>query len=175
MTEQVLEILIYNGKEEEMFTTPLDNYFEVTNQKTDFRVECTACWRGYLGTWEIVNNHLFMKAINAKFEDGSEVTLRTIFPNRIGRIFADWFSGELHVPRGKVIYEDDNYQPVYKEELILEVTNGLVTKEIIIKNGSKGDIKRSEKILASKIMLPLSDPPEVFRTSPEESDDANSL
>ena len=110
---------------------------------------------------------------NAKLEDDSEVTLRTIFPNRIGRISADWFSGELHVPRGKVIYEDDNYQSVYEEELILEVTNGLVTKEIIIKNGLKGNIKRSEKILASKIMLPISDPPEVFRPSPEESDDDN--
>ncbi|NLI28684.1 MAG: hypothetical protein GX423_01265, partial [Nitrospiraceae bacterium] len=56
-TAQFSELLDYNGKPERMFSVPLESYFSAGHPKPDmFRGPmCTACWRGYVGKWKIMD------------------------------------------------------------------------------------------------------------------------
>lgn len=56
MTDQIKEKIIINGEQYSMVTEPLLPYLKALNNKVKFQYETTACWRGYLGTWELKNN-----------------------------------------------------------------------------------------------------------------------
>ena len=50
MTAQFGEKLRYEGREVTMCEQPLATYFARTNSRVDFESNCTALWRGYVGT-----------------------------------------------------------------------------------------------------------------------------
>lgn len=77
---------------------------------------CSACWRGYVGYWEIKGDRLF---------------LRKIIGNVRGRfqppLFADWYSGTIRVPQGKMLrYSHNEFDSVYERDLFLDIENGIV-------------------------------------------------
>ena len=53
MTAQVGETLLINGEEHEIFNEPLRFLFALMGRQPPFVANSTACWRGYVGTWEI--------------------------------------------------------------------------------------------------------------------------
>lgn len=55
-----MEKLKLNGKEVRMASLPLDQYFEGLKEKSLFSPTSTACWRGYVGTWEIEDAKLYL-------------------------------------------------------------------------------------------------------------------
>ena len=65
MTAQVPETLIYKNKVLAMTCTPLDEYLKNKNISLDKYNKSwdSALWRGYIGTWEIENNQLFLGSI----------------------------------------------------------------------------------------------------------------
>jgi len=137
-TAQVAEILVYEGKEEMMFSCPEipENNSRIRvltreefNAKTargeiDSFITSTACWRQYVGGWEIKDERLFLTNITGRYELSGEEPL-----------FADWFSGSLRVPRGKQLdYVHMGFASVYEEDLIIHVENGVVTNTEVIDN-----------------------------------------
>ena len=58
MTAQFGESLHYDGREMSMATHPLGDYFALGGVNPgfglDWPMDCTALWRGYIGSWEIV-------------------------------------------------------------------------------------------------------------------------
>jgi len=91
--------LIYNGKEYKLNNYYLEYFFEQNpDKKPEFKVQHTGLWRGYVATFEIENNQLFL--INVEIEDGEgqervwKSVLNDIFPGK-KKISADWFSGIL--------------------------------------------------------------------------------
>jgi len=53
MTAQIGEELHYEGRVVTMYSEPLGDYFVLGGARPEFDFNCTALWRGYVGTWEI--------------------------------------------------------------------------------------------------------------------------
>lgn len=135
MTAQVPEKLRYQDEEVSMCTTPLDDYFCMGGSKPNFEVPFTALWRGYVGTWEILNNRLYLIDLQAAFFGGSEASVSTIFPDTPQRVFAHWYSGTLRVPQGKLLkYVHGGFGSTYERDQLLEIERGLLVETRVISN-----------------------------------------
>lgn len=132
MTAQVREILFYNGEKHFLSSEPLKPLLEIIGDDNPFpkpRICSTACWRGYVGTWEIVENKLFLVGLRGFPEENKELSLDNIFPN-LNKVFAEWFSGEIKIPQGKMLhYEHMGYMSIYEKDLFFKFRKGnLVAK-----------------------------------------------
>ena len=126
MTAQVHEKIRYRGKRMRLASTPhfpsdhprikilTDEEFRVGY--FDKTIGSTACWRGYIGSWSIRRGKLYLTKVEGRFcIEGKE------------SIYADWFTGELHIPRGGILdYVHAGFDSVYEKEIILKVEQGVV-------------------------------------------------
>ncbi len=127
MTAQISEKLRYKGKNVAMCTTPLSKYFAMGGTKPLFESNFSALWRGYVGSWEIVDDHLYLIALSGMLHDGSEASLTTIFPEFPDRVFAHWYSGTIRIPQGKQLeYVHMGYASIYERDLFLDLERGVV-------------------------------------------------
>jgi hypothetical protein len=135
MTAQVSEALRYEGQDGHMLSLPLEDYFSMGGHHPSFRSPHTANWRGYVGAWEIRNDRLYLIGLRGELEDGSEVSLGTLFPGFEKRVFAHWFSGTLRVPQGDLVhYEHAGFASKYAIEVFLDVERGVVTGKLEVRN-----------------------------------------
>jgi hypothetical protein len=141
-TAQFPDRLLYNGKSEEIFSTPLEQYFEELGTRPKWLTEMnTACWRGYLASWEIRDDRLYLQKIVREEHDPQkddffeqDITKR-IFPNRTLPIEATWFSGVVRLPQGKELeYIHMGFESIYEKDHFLEFENGILTKIRIVSN-----------------------------------------
>ena len=128
MTVQINEVLIYNGEEYILESKPLTPYLEKHN--FIFGATNSACWRGYIGHWLIEDECLYLTnfsahlAINGNSRwAGEEVGMDYLFPGQ-NKVLAEWFSGELHIPHGRIIPCVHGQKEYYEKELIIEFVNG---------------------------------------------------
>ena len=135
MTAQLKEILLYKGDKVGMATEPLSPYLK-NRKDIKFSLRSTACLRGYFGTWELRDKKLFIIALKActdKYRN-YEVNLNYLFPGE-NEVFADWFTGDIIVPHGKLLqYVHMGYQSIYEKEFILSFNNGILISEKKIVN-----------------------------------------
>lgn len=118
---------------------------DLWGEKFDFN---TACYRAYIGTWEISNDSLFLNEIAPcnyyEYPKGSypTVDLKKFFPDKIrkNRLFADWVSDELLSPRGKELFVSYN-----TEEIVYESTVGYVFEGGRLKKTNFYDNNKSKK------------------------------
>ena len=137
MTAQIPEKLRLNGEILALCTEPLADYFAALEPPPEFAVNCTALWRGYVGTWEIRDARLFLIDIEAEYPDGRAVSLAGLFPAYPQRVFARWYSGTLRCPRsGLLEYVHMGYASVHEEDLLLHVENGIVVSREVRVNGT---------------------------------------
>lgn len=131
MTAQCRERLIYNGEEYYLATEPLAPY--LVSHKIRFTAPHTACWRGYIGSWLIEDNKLYLVDLEANISDGDrkfgedkEVGLDYLFPGKT-KVFADWYSGVMRIPHGKMMkYVHQGYASLYEKELFLRFESGVL-------------------------------------------------
>ena len=136
MTAQYAENLSYDGEEYAMCAEPLEMYFNLTSLHPPFQSTTTALWRGYIGSWEIVDNRLYLVKLTGSLTSGGDASLATLFPDNPERVFAHWFSGTIRLPQGKLLeYVHMGYSSVYERDVYLVVENGVVTKTDIKVNG----------------------------------------
>jgi hypothetical protein len=129
MTAQVDEILIFDENRTSItFHPPLPNSHpgimkvDEKDIKGDISViGSTACWRGYIGTWEIKNEKLYLINILGYYQ---------MIDNH--PIFADWVSGLIRVPQGKLMYCDRSGHKVYEQEVHLRIEQGKVIESTLI-------------------------------------------
>ena len=127
MTAQFREVLFYNGEELAMCNCPLNNFLRLSNCAKQFLCNCTALWRGYVGTWEIVDSRLYLIKISGEFVDGTPASLEAIFPGYPDRVFAHWYSGSLRIPFGKMVkYVHMGFGSVYESNLFLIIEKGVL-------------------------------------------------
>lgn len=127
MTAQVTEILHYQGKSLSLMTNPLTDYFIQADIHADFQGQSTACWRGYVGTWKILSDRLYLTKIKAIYKDGTDAKLEDFFPGFDKKVFAHWYTGVLRVPQGKLkSYVHMGYGSQYESDLFITVENGVV-------------------------------------------------
>lgn len=138
MTAQAHENLIYEGEETSMTSCPPlpaghPRIVELTQQEAWARkdlpsvVTSTACWRGYVGSWEVRGGLLYLTRVVGRYEMlGDEP------------IFADWFSGVLSIPRGELLrYVHMGFGSVYEQNLYLKVEGGRVVESWTVDNRGK--------------------------------------
>lgn len=148
MTAQLSDALEYRGERLRLTTLPLGSYWKIsaahpqndTLEQREFADMGTWCWRRHTAQWKIEQDHLYLVAIHATFEDGAKVTLEDFFPGYPERVFAHWFSGELHCPRGELLrYVHAGFASRYAEELVIEVERGVVRGQRVQDNRDRGN------------------------------------
>jgi hypothetical protein len=145
MTAQIAEKLHYDGEAHAMCDNPLWEYFRLAGIEPNFESDCTALWRGYVGTWEILDGRLYLVGLNGTLKNGSTATVATFFPNNPERVFAHWYSGELRLPRGKMLkYVHMGYASVYEEDVFIFIDKGVVTHTEVRTNGISSSPKAPE-------------------------------
>jgi hypothetical protein len=103
MTSQVPEILLLDGEKHGMCTEPLARYLRSVGTKANFCAPNTSCWRGYIGTWEVIDDRLCLTALEATLESGETASLATLFPDTPPPVFAHWFLEWRVSRRGKCL------------------------------------------------------------------------
>ena len=137
MTAQVHERLILEGEETSMaFCPPLPEghprISELDSQESETEnvppiAHSTACWRGYIGTWEIKDGRFYLVDIAGRYRmAGSDP------------ILADWFTGVIRIPKGEQLhYVHMGFGSVYEQELHVKIENGEVLTSRVIDNRNK--------------------------------------
>jgi len=141
-TAQIPEKIVYEGTEGFLFTNPLETYFTRDNPRPEFAAPHTACWRGYIGSWEIREGTLYLTDLKAWMRDkegkAAPVEFERIFPGKAKPMKADWFTGTLRIPRGEPIrYVHMGYQTVYETDVFLRVEAGKVVDRQTVDNRGK--------------------------------------
>ena len=127
MTAQTPEILIIDGERHAMRAEPLEEYFALTGHRPSFSWPSTACFRGYIGTWSIIDDRLYLVDFEGWRPDRSKMTLTDLFPQHSGKVLADWFSGKVELPTGKLLhYIHLGYASIYEKDIILKFRNGVL-------------------------------------------------
>lgn len=128
MTAQAAEKLIYGGKEIRLYSNPLATYLKQSGIR--FQSPVTSNWRGYIGTWEILQHQgierLYLVALSAHKTYDEIIGLSDIFPG-CDKVFAHWFTGELRCPQGALLkYRHMGYGSVYEYDLLMEFKQGVL-------------------------------------------------
>lgn len=127
MTAQFGEHLRYQGEDMTMATEPLEAWFAMGAERPWFGSVCSAMWRGYIGSWEIVDDRLYLVGMNSSPFEDEPVPLERLFPGHGDRVFAHWYSGTLRVPRGRQLaYVHMGYASTYERDLMLQIERGVL-------------------------------------------------
>lgn len=127
MTVQVKERLIFKGEEFEISELPLEQYLSSLTVKLKLFPPSTACWRGYIGTWEIKKDGLYLVDLIYYNESGSNGGIEYLFQGK-KEVIAIWFSGEIRIPSDKLTAKP-SYMYSPSDELVLEFKNGILVSE----------------------------------------------
>ena len=139
MTAQTPENLIYQGDELALCADPLA-HFPGIKPVHPYAYPSTDLWRGYIGTWGIESDRLYLKALQRWRHDTDQlvvVGIEDLFPGFPDGVFAHWYTGELRCPRGALLkYVHGGFASTYEEDLFFWVQKGVVIEERIIRNGT---------------------------------------
>lgn len=136
MTAQLAETLHYQGRQLAMCTTPLTQFL-VISDGPHFQPSSTALWRGYRGSWEIIDERLYLIALSGTLSNGEQATLATLFPNFPDRVFAHWYNGVIRIPQGQLLeYVHAGYASRYEQDLLLKFADGVLVSSQVRQNGT---------------------------------------
>jgi hypothetical protein len=114
VTPQQSEVLRCRGREFAMRDFPLNECTcpQVRERIGQIQMVSTALWRGYPGIWAIKAGRLWLESIEATVQltgvaangdqQFAERGLSWLFPDVAGPVPADWSTGTIESPRGRV-------------------------------------------------------------------------
>ncbi|MDQ0469671.1 hypothetical protein QO011_002687 [Labrys wisconsinensis] len=135
MTAQCPDILFIRGNRHELCATPLDDYMRRMRKerRPQFVWESSACWRGYIASWEVRDGALYLIEIkgcmkrNDEFVDAS---LADAFPRWKPPVLASWVTDTLRCPEGRLLsYTHAGFASDYARDRLLHVEKGRVVAE----------------------------------------------
>lgn len=126
-TSQIPEVLVYDGTTNEMYATPLESSFSADKPKVFLeKPSSTACWRGYVGTWEIKNNDLYLVSLREGYPRTGAIPLEKVNPKWVSPVKATWFTGTIRIGRGEVLMGGMGFSEKRERDIFLEITAGKV-------------------------------------------------
>lgn len=143
LTHQTPDLMIIESDTVKIFSNPLEAIFNDDYQRPDdiFGDDCgsTACWRGYIGLWQLSRDSLFLNDIlsccSEETLDDDELSELTQGRFQNGRAFADWVSHKILIPMGeRLYYEHMGYNSVYEKEVHLDFEGGILVKKDTLSN-----------------------------------------
>lgn len=111
-----------------------------------FGVMSTACWRGYLASWEIRNDKLYLVGFDSVDMEGNPLTIEDVFET--DRLFAFWFTGEVRSAFGERIY--GMYEPTMRFEHVWKFQFGVLQSRTLRDNDTP-ELRKRERALRSFI------------------------
>lgn len=140
MTAQIKEKLIYKGRKLNMAAEPLGRYLA---KRYDLQVNLhslgTACWRGYMGEWEVRGDKLYLIKLKINLYHEARNGMDYLFPGQ-KEVFAEWFTGIVRVPTGDMLrYVHMGYASIFEKDLFLTFEEGILTDERIVDNRGSDD------------------------------------
>lgn len=142
-TGQEGDIIYIDGEQWELLGKPVyaDSLLirELREALPDQRGWTTANWSGYTACWSIRQGQLCLDSIQYEMFDANPLESRTksmpsdallrVFKDYADgkRIVAKWFSGDIRLARGKMIYyQHDGFERNYENERIISIEQGKV-------------------------------------------------
>lgn len=141
MAAQLPDRIIFNQEYRNLYTNPLEPYWVVSGVRRPRFISQENCRRGYVATWEIKDNQLFLREVEGLIRRkftlwGKRVvtcSMGKLFGRRRRRVKASWFSGKLRIPQGKMTLFDDNaYGSRFESEVIITVTHGNLDRVVTV-------------------------------------------
>ena len=86
----------------------------------------TACWRGYIASWSVIDNKLYLVEWTGYLRGEEEANISNLFPGQ-ATVFADWFAGSIVLHIGREIACD--YMPKHEGTMSLEFESGVLVSE----------------------------------------------
>jgi hypothetical protein len=133
MTAQIRELLYYKGEKYYLSTEPLQPLLDIiAEDKPTSKVVSTDCWTGYLGTWEIVEDKLYLIGLKGYPDGNDQFNMDFLFPNK-DKVHAEWFTGEIKIPQGKMLhYEHMGYMSIFEKDIFIKIEKGIMvsTREV---------------------------------------------
>ena len=131
MTAQTPERLILNGKPHALYAAPL--YRLLASRRIELRGYHSSCWRGYVGTWEVIGARLYLVHINCDEPPAEEVLrlklLRAASASQFP-IFASWFNGRLRIQIGRrLIYSHHGWSSWFERERLMTFKQGVLARD----------------------------------------------
>ena len=121
MTTQISEILYFENERYTIDKYPLSQYPDLP-RKNDFHLSISACWRGYIGTWEIIKNKLYLVRLSGH----GDFTMEKLFPGK-DKVFAYWFTGEISLPVRELLnYDLVGYSSRFFNHIFLDIKCGIL-------------------------------------------------
>ncbi len=119
-TAQYGDLFVINGKTVEIFSNPLEEYFEKKGARTigevdlDVGESCTALWRGYVATWKLENDKLYLIRVQTNYcSSPKEIDIKKEFGSK--KVFADWVDRTIVSPQGELLqYVHMGYASIYE-------------------------------------------------------------
>ncbi|MGL4229209.1 MAG: energy transducer TonB [Tannerellaceae bacterium] len=131
-TAQAPDYLIYKGDTLAIYSNPLESFFAKEGRRDrifdKYGYKSTACWRGYIGYWELRNDSLFLVEVRGK---STNIDLSLIFKDRETDhgIFADWVDSPITSPYGRLLLNiHDGYKSIYEFEREFFFKQGVLTE-----------------------------------------------
>jgi len=130
------DVLILDGEKHDMASLPLQQYVQKGGVLPETRNCCTGLRRGYIGTWELCENRLYLIDIDTTSYGDLDLKLKDFFPDCGTRVFARWYSDTLRVPLGEVIQyiHGGHCGGIHEQDLNLRFRRGMLVHREIVKN-----------------------------------------
>jgi hypothetical protein len=144
MAAQLPDKIFLEGDIKALYSNPLEQYW--VNKKKRRQPFCSTeeCRRGYIATWEVANNQLFLTGIEGQIQKSMALfgpkiapySLKKLFPrSRNNKVKADWYSGRLRIPLGNMTrFEDHEYDSRFERDIIITVEQGNVVRMATLDN-----------------------------------------
>jgi hypothetical protein len=137
MTAQTPERIFIDGKPNILDATPLYRLLASRRAKLkDDRYFTTACYRGYVGTWQIIDGMLHLVTVCMMRDDESPLSdverryFLSLVPCSTFPVPAFWFNGRLRIPLGRrLVYSHHGWSSWYERERVVTCRGGKVIRD----------------------------------------------
>jgi len=137
-TAQYPDRIIFQDKEYDLHSNPLEAYFEkYPDKRPKGGIMSTALWRGYVATFIVTDNELYLEDIkieipNKNEQDAYQTKWKSVineFNTNTNKLKIDWQTGILVIPYGKLKnYVHMGYASTYSKYILLEIKYGEIQK-----------------------------------------------
>lgn len=142
MAAQVPDIIIVDGEKMELYSNPLEQYWDENKvRRPEFEPSVT-CKRGYIATWEVNRKYLMLRNVEGYVRKQyfffwnkiANCSLNMLFnKNDRERVIANWFTGKIRIPLGRrTLYVHDGYDSRFEKEMVITIDHGRVLKTVIL-------------------------------------------
>lgn len=142
MAAQFPDIILYEGEKLELYSNPLEPYWNISKKRRPTFLEEEECTRGYIATWEIIDNLLILREVDGNVEKRlfifwkkiTRYSLGMLFPAiNTGGVVASWFTGKIRIPQGKMLfYVHQAYDSRFEREKVITIEHGKVLKTVVL-------------------------------------------